>query len=193
MTKLDLKPNELKFLRKLTNCQNTDKYFFLGFSLNLENAELIDLLSQKMGVSEAETHVLTTLLAHYSCAEPSALTGRLTKFRDLPGGNAYEKAFTNRAIQPIESVFGGTPLMLIKAAKVLAGTTANFGDAAASIPALQGIPIIYILWGAGEFAASATVLFDESSSCYLPTEDLAVLGELTTFRLRQVQENWKKE
>ena len=193
MTKLNLKPNELKFLRKLTNCQNTDKYFFLGFSLDLETAELIDLLCQNTGVSEAEAYVLTTLLAHYSCAEPTPLTRRLIKFRELPGGNAYEKAFTIRAIQPIESVFGENPLMLVKAAKILSGTAANFGDAAASIPALHGIPICYILWGAGEFAASATVLFDESASCYLPTEDLAVLGELATCRLKQVQESWKKE
>jgi hypothetical protein len=33
--------------------------------------------------------------------------------------------------------------------------------------------------------ASATVLFDESSSHYLPTEDLAALGGMTTIQLEQ--------
>jgi hypothetical protein len=52
------------------------------------------------------------------------------------------------------------------------------------IPVLE-IPIVYILWRTSEFPASATTLFDASASHYLPTEDLAVLAELTTIRLEQ--------
>jgi hypothetical protein len=44
---------------------------------------------------------------------------------------------------------------------------------------------VYIVWKADEFSATASVLFDQSASEYLPTEDLAVLGELTTARLRK--------
>jgi len=65
------------------------------------------------------------------------------------------------------------------------------GDAAAEVCALESVPIIYILWAAGEFAASATVLFDESASSFLPTEDLEVLGELTTYRLKKACEAFK--
>jgi hypothetical protein len=52
---------------------------------------------------------------------------------------------------------------------------------------LKGIPLTYILWKAEEFGASATVLYDQSASNYLPTEDLAGLGELTTARLIDAQ------
>jgi len=43
------------------------------------------------------------------------------------------------------------------------------------------------LWEKGEFPASANVLFDESASHFLPTEDLAVLAEITTSRLKEAQ------
>jgi hypothetical protein len=42
---------------------------------------------------------------------------------------------------------------------------------------------LYVLWLKEEFPASLTVLYDESASKYLPTEDLAVLTELTSSRL----------
>jgi hypothetical protein len=107
------------------------------------------------------------------------------KFQDLPGGHAYEKAFVQRVIQPIAKTFGDEPEALVEAAKLLNGVALVYGDSSVEIPALTGIPIVYILWRADEFPASATTLFDESASHYLPTEDLAVLAELTTIRLEQ--------
>ena len=66
---------------------------------------------------------------------------------------------------------------------MLGGKALSFGDSSVEIPTLTGIPIIFIVWAEGEFPASATVLFDESASRYFPTEDLAVLAELTASRL----------
>lgn len=111
------------------------------------------------------------------------LTEELTKFKDLPGGYAYEGAFDKRAIQPIADVFGEKPTELCKAAAYLNGKYLDHGDASAEIPALKGIPLTYILWGKEEYPASASILYDQSASNYLPTEDLAVLGEITTMRL----------
>jgi hypothetical protein len=51
------------------------------------------------------------------------------------------------------------------------------------IPALEGIPIVYVLWAVPELPVSANLLFDESASCFLDTEALSSLGELTTYRL----------
>ena len=48
---------------------------------------------------------------------------------------------------------------------------------------LKGVPLTVIFWGAEEYPASANILYDHSASNYLPTEDLAVLGEITTSRL----------
>jgi len=51
------------------------------------------------------------------------------------------------------------------------------------------VPVVVVLWGASpEFPASANVLFDSSANNYLSTEQLAMLSELTTARLRLAHE-----
>ncbi len=72
---------------------------------------------------------------------------------------------------------------MLDAGKILGGTPLKYGDCSIRIPVIEGIPIVYILWAETEFPASTTVLFDQSANSYLPTEDLAVLAELTTSRL----------
>ena len=62
-----------------------------------------------------------------------------------------------------------------------------YGDASVEIMALKGIPLTYVVWGAEDFPASASLLFDETASHYLPTEDLAVLGEVTSIRLMETR------
>ena len=127
--------------------------------------------------------LLATLLTHYSQAKPTSLTGNLVKYKDLPGGYAYEHAFEKRAINPIAEYFGEKYQLLSQAGKLFGGIQLDYGDASVEITALKGIPLTYILWKAEEFPASINILYDQSASNYLPTEDLAVLGEITTGRL----------
>jgi hypothetical protein len=75
------------------------------------------------------------------------------------------------------------PADLLEAGKVLGGMPLKYGDCSIEIPTIEGIPIVYVLWAETEFPASTTVLFDQSANSYLPTEDLAVLAELTSNRL----------
>jgi hypothetical protein len=189
LAKLNLNPAELAKLRELARSPKYRKYLFLGFSLDLNTAQVSDLLSSSVDVSKSGAEVLTILLSHYSQAKQAPTTGKLTKFKDLPGGYAYEGAFIHRTIEPVEEAFGEKPTRLIEAAKALGGKSLNLGDASVEVPALEGVPITYILWASGEFEASATVLFDESASSFLPTEDLAVLGELTTYRLKKANDS----
>ncbi len=137
--------------------------------------------------------MLSVLLLHYSQATQTPLTGNLVKFHDLPGGYAYERAFKQRAIQPVAEAFGASPLDLVAAASVFGGKQLAFGDASSEIPALEGIPITYVVWGEHEFPASANILYDSSACRYLPTEDLAVLGEFTTQRLIEAQASLKAQ
>ncbi|MCW4044714.1 MAG: DUF3786 domain-containing protein [Candidatus Bathyarchaeota archaeon] len=185
MIKLNLQTQTLQKLRLLFNPQEDNFYDFLGYTLNLENGIVKDKLSSNSvrNINKSHTQILTTLLAHYSLANPTPLRGKLVKFKDIPGGYAYEDAFNRRAIQPIADVFGEEPEKLPEAAKLLGGLRLNLGEFSVEVTALKGIPLTYILWAKGEFPASASALYDESASSYLPTEDLAVLGELTTSRL----------
>ena len=181
MIKLNLNGETLTKLQELTG---TSSYEFLGFTIDLENSTLTDNLNQlEQNLSEWAIQILTVLLSHYASANPIAQTGKLLKFKDAPGGYAYEDAFAKRAIEPVADCFGENPDELPKAARLLGGTQLEIGDASAQIPALKGILLTYILWGTDEFTASANILYDASASNYLPTEDLAVLGEITTLRL----------
>ncbi len=184
MDKLNLHPQILQKLRQQTNPQN-NSYTFLAFSLNLETADLTDKLNTNL--TEWHLKLLSTLLDHYTQGKPTPLKGKLVKYKDIPGGHAYEGAFDKRAIQPVAKFFGEKPAELMQAARLLGGVERSFGDASFEVETLKGIPLTYILWGAEEFPATASILYDESASSYLPTEDLAVLGELTTSRLIQAK------
>jgi len=57
------------------------------------------------------------------------------------------------------------------------------------IYALPLVPIHAVLWSTdSEFPPSANILFDSSVSSYLSTEQTAMLGELTSARLRHAHE-----
>ena len=183
MITLNLKAEQRERIRHLSKVGKDHPYQFLGYTLNLETGEFHDLLEKGIVHNEWDFQSITALLAHYSLANEVPKRGKLVKFKDLPGGYAYEQAFIQRAVNPIAQVFGDNPTQLAEAAKLLRGKLVNYGDLSVEIPALEGIPIVYILWLGHEFSASANVLFDESASCLLDTESLACLGELTTERL----------
>ena len=58
---------------------------------------------------------------------------------------------------------------------------------------LKGIPLTFILYVPDEFGAAANIRYDESAASFLPTEDLAVLGELTTLRLIEAKQKGLKK
>ena len=193
MTKLYLQAEQRDRIRHLVKVGKDNTYQFLGYTLNLETNQFHDLLEKGTVNSDWVTQIMTALLAHYSLAKNIVKTGKLVKFKDLPGGYAYEVAFTRRAVNPIAQAFGNNRVELAEVAYLFGGKRLDYGDLSVEIPALEGIPIVYILWGAHEFSASANVLFDESASCFLDTEGLAGLGELTTYRLLKAQSILKEK
>ena len=187
MKKLKLREEQIKKIRQLAKIGENKTYQFLGYALNLETNQFHDLLQTNTMHNDWIVQNITVLLAHYSLANGAANTGKLIKFKDLPGGYAYEHAFNQRAIDPIAKAFGNTTAELAQAAKLLGGKQLNYGDFSIEIPALVGIPLVYILWATPEFPATANLLFDESASSFLDTETLSYLGELTTSRLIKAQ------
>jgi hypothetical protein len=180
--RLNLDEKEAQRLKRLVGSNRLE---FLGYVVDLESAEVHDSLRKTADFDKVELEVLRLLLVHYCMAEPVERAGKLVRFAGLPGGHAYERAFLQRAVQPIADVFGDEPERLIECAKQLKGFALSHGDSSVEIQGLLRIPLVIILWKAEEFPASATILYDETASQYLPTEDLAVLGELTTARLLQ--------
>ena len=171
--------------------ENRVLFRFLGFSLNLKTSEFQDDLQKGTATVEVSNptmhHQIIELLAEYSTATKKPRGGRLVKFRDFPGGIAYENAFTRKTVDPVAKGFGISPDMLVEAGVLLGGKKLEFGQASVEIPAFDFIPITYILWADEDLPPSANVLFDETANNYLNAEGLANLSELTTWRLLLAQ------
>jgi hypothetical protein len=182
-------------LQNLAGLQGGEAFRFLGFSLNLQTGEFTDDLQK--GISDPEVsnptmhHQITELLDEYSRATKKPLAGKQVKFREFPGGIAYENAFNRKAVDPVAKAFGCSEAFL-NAALLLGGKPLDIGQASVEILAFNHVPITYILWLDDDFPASANVLFDETANIYLNAEGLANLTELTTWRLLLAQKLLQK-
>jgi len=160
---------------------------FLKLTLSIETGQIHDEIRNKP-VPEIEPSVYC-ILSGYADSQPASETHNLISYSQLPGGVGYNNAFIRRAVQPIERTFGSDAESLWKAAKLLDSEELSHGDCSVKIRALPLVPIVIILQSAtSEFPASGTMLFDSSASTYLSTEQLAMLGELTSARLRHAHE-----
>lgn len=160
---------------------------FLGLSLSLEDGVVYDDLRNCSFLEVAPS--IYCILSGYAEAEqvPEAL--KLVSFRQLPGGHAYHKAFLGRVVLSVQRFFGSKPRMLVEAAKLLDGSEVDYGDCSVRVYLLPLVPVTVVLWAESpEFPASANMLFDASISHYLTTEQVAMLGELTSARLRHAYE-----
>lgn len=160
---------------------------FLGLSVSLEDGMIHDDLRNRP--FPEVTASIYCILSRYAENEtvPEAL--KLISFRQLPGGRAYHKAFLGRTVFSIQRRFGPKPRMLAEAAKLLDGSIVDYGDCSVRVYSLPLVPITVILWAKSpEFSASATMLFDASISHYLTTEQVAMLSQLTSARLRHAYE-----
>jgi hypothetical protein len=128
---------------------------------------------------------INILLLHYlTLSKDIPLSGELISFKGVPNNVSYLKAFLDRAINPISKVFSSNPKGFKKNFLRLNGKEVGYGDIAFTIYVLPRIPLTYVLWLSDEeINGSANILFDSSASSHLPTEDLAVLGEITTSRI----------
>jgi len=111
-------------------------------------------------------------------------SGNFISYKDIPDGRLYWPNFVGRVHKPLINAFGPNPRMLTETAERFDGKPYDKGDAAALIPALPRIPLLYIIWGADEeFPADAACLFDESITDYLPAEDITVLSSMTAIKM----------
>src|SRR3990172_1706412 len=110
---MKLKAEELERLIHLLSSEKGCDYSTLGYAINLETGKIHDLLGEENSSDDGVLQILTILLSHYSMSIPVPRTEILIKFRNLPGGCAYERAFHDRAVQPILQFFGDDPTELL--------------------------------------------------------------------------------
>jgi len=179
--------HKINTLRGRLGFADSSSLRFLKLTLSLETGRIQDEIRNKP-FPEIEPSVYC-ILSGYAESQPTVETHKLISYSQLPGGQGYHNAFIRRAVKPIEKTFGSDAQRLWETAKLLDSERLSYGDCSVKIHALPLVPITIILHGAtSEFSASANMLFDSSASNYLSTEQLAMLGELTTARLRHAHD-----
>ncbi|MFX0115119.1 MAG: DUF3786 domain-containing protein [Candidatus Hodarchaeota archaeon] len=161
---------------------NANELSFLGFRLQLVDGRIFDTLKGDCFLGNPRG--IYFLLTGYADSQEIAETSELTSFAQLRGGRAFQRAFIERAVQPIAKNFGSDCSALKAAGKFLKGQELSYGDCSICIHSFPLVPVTIILWTkTSEFPAKANILFNSSASNYLSTEELAGLGQLTSSRV----------
>jgi len=180
--------DRLQSLRGRLGFEDAPVLRFLKLALSLEDGRVVDELRGRELAGNV-VKCIYCLLCGYADSEPVPETARLISFRQLPGGREYFKAFAQRVLRPLERAFGDEPEKLVEAGELLGGERASYGDASVVIRALPLIPVTVVIWaGDSEFPAYAAMFYDSSISSYLSTEEVTILSELTSARLRHALE-----
>jgi len=118
------------------------------------------------------------VVLHYLLrASGRPLKGRWISFSHVPGGATYFPAFRRRVIEPFLRHFSGAGDRLVKAARALGGEEFEYGDVGVVFRVFPKVKVAFVLWeGDEEVPPNANVLFDESVSEYLSTEDISELS-----------------
>jgi len=125
------------------------------------------------------------IIIHYltkACGKPPA--GKWLPFNQLWGGDSFYQAFKRRALQPLAGFFGDKEKLFSEL--MLGRLQARPGKEPRSylLMALPRLPLLVRLEpGDDEVPPRAILLFDAIANEYLPTEDLAAIGENLTARL----------
>ncbi len=156
---------------------------FLRLQISLDDGQVFDEL-QEVFLSKNQTRGLYCLLSGYSNAQTQEISSDLVPFRKLRGGRAFDSAFIKQAILPLEKKFGSNCVSFLKAGKLLGAEVQSYGDCSIKTFSLPLVPVIGILWlKSSEFPAKVNFLFSSNANYYLSTEELAILGQLTSARL----------
>lgn len=125
------------------------------------------------------------LILHYlerATGEP--VSGVNIDFRAVPEGSFYWSAFVSRAKKPLLETFGRDPDFYREVAAAMGGIPVDLGDVAMQFQAFPLVPVTHVLWrGDEEFDPDASILFDETISGHLSTEDIAALAGASVYRL----------
>lgn len=123
---------------------------------------------------------LLVLVLHYvTSTGRTKANEQVISFVQVPSGSFYEPPFNRRTKARLLDTFGDDPHLLTKAAEKLNWSPGKSGDASAIALPFPKVPVTFAIWGIDEeFPAEASILFNESISTFLPTEDIAMISGL---------------
>jgi hypothetical protein len=105
------------------------------------------------------------ILAYLINAQPIEPTGKLVQGVKLPGGEFFFQAVHKLPTDKLEAAFGSEPEQLYKAGVEFGAKKRSFGDALIELELFADLPLTIVIWGGDEeFAARASILFNEKAS-----------------------------
>ncbi|MGC8779947.1 MAG: DUF3786 domain-containing protein, partial [Anaerolineae bacterium] len=133
---------------------------------------------------EAHVSIQIVLLHYLLTADGTPPADRWITFRELPDGLFYAQAFAGHAEGVLAEKLGAHLARFKQAAEALGGAALDLADASYRFQALPRVAVAVLLWeGDEDFPAQARILFDAHAGHYLPTEDLAGIGDWLAHRL----------
>jgi hypothetical protein len=179
----DIKPGKLKLRSGCEQDGNGDyrlTFFDQEYVISADGFAVRRADTGKEQPSFIQSLVLTYLIT----ADGTTPSSRWIGFRELPDGMFYVQAFQGytgaRLVRELEDDIGS----FRRGAEALGGEPLAIGDAGYTFTVLPRVHMALVYWeGDEEFPSQARVLFEDTSSHYMPTDGLAILGSQLVGRL----------
>lgn len=133
---------------------------------------------------ELPSFTQSLILTYLITADGTAPSSRWIGFRELPDGMFYVQAFQGytggRLVRELEDDI----VAFRRAAEALGGEPLAIGDVGYTFTVFPRVHMGLVYWeGDDEFPSQARVLFEDTSSHYMSTDGLAILGSQLVGRL----------
>jgi hypothetical protein len=126
---------------------------------------------------EPSSFISSLVLTYLANADGTPPSGQWIGFRDLPDGMFYVQAFQGYSGGRLARELKGGVQVFRRAAEALRGSPIAMGSAGYAFEVLPQVPMAVVYWdGDEDFAPQAQILFDRTTSRYMPTDGLAILG-----------------
>jgi len=140
---------------------------------------------------EKETSYETILFIEYLCEGKYVPDqGKRLSYNEFPWGSVYYLNFERRCLKRCAGTFGKDIKKFIETIEKnpsLRAEAMKVGDASYRMEFINGLYLTIILWGADdEFPPSAQLLFDDNFVSAFTAEDIAVVAEVLTDRLKKL-------
>jgi hypothetical protein len=179
-------------LDKLDRRAQRAKCQYLGgperYVVTLLNTEYVVNLSQREifslrpPLSPAPAGFLEQLciLTYLINARDLPLANKLVKGESLPGGQFFFQGVHKLPTQKLEVAFGDCPQTLYQLLVQFNAKRREFGDASIELDVFPRVPLTIVIWKRDEeFAARASILFDQTAAVQLPLDALLAAVNLT--------------
>jgi hypothetical protein len=130
------------------------------------------------------------ILTYLINAKDAPLANKLVRAETLRGGQFFFRGLHGLPTDKLQEAFGQCPERLFDVAEQFDAERRDFADASIQLYVLPRIPLTMVVWrGDEEFAARASVLFDQSAADQLPLDALLAAVNLAVDALAEAAQS----